>query len=314
MMEYTSGFAFVVVCLLLVGGVATTSTVATGQSQQADILTANLTSTDGLTIDVRIDTDNFTTQTRFHNPTSRQEDTGLVLRFDRQGRHSIDADLAPGETVTREVEFAESIDPFRDTHTVSLSTFGNATSLSFHHDVNLSAPEQVPIPQITNVTVANDTIEGDPSTVAYVTVTNPTNQLYSMKLMVHSLETGGGWYPASVNRSDSRTIKAVLFEDRGTRVAGEARLYVNEPSNATGALDQVEFVGRAGEPTHVYNRSYEPVRGPWTDDPYQYQNESVRASETDPLPGSDRLRRIPTVAYVLGILVIVGGVLLRRRG
>jgi hypothetical protein len=301
-------------CVLAGIGLAAGPTAATDTADAPDVKTANLTTSDGLTFTVRLDLDTLTAHVEITNPTSKQQRAILKLVLDKQGRHTIDEQLPPGQTETEALDIRGSIDSLRDIHNVSISTFGNATTLSFHHDVNLSDPEQVPIPQITNVTVANGTIQGNASTVAYVRVTNPTNQLYSMKLMVHSLETGGGWYPASVNRSDSRTIKAVLFEDRGTRVAGEARLYINEPSNASGALDQVEFVGRAGEPTQVYNRSYQPVRGPWTDDPYQYENESLAPDDTDTIPGTDRLPDLPRVAYGIGALIVVAGVLLRRRG
>lgn len=300
-------------CLLLaVGSLATASTVATDTSDASDVKTANLTTSDGLTFAVRLNLDTLTAHVEITNPTSKQQRAILKFVLDKQGRHTIDEQLPAGQTKTETLDIRGSIDPLRDTHTVNISTFGNSTSLSFHHDVNLSDPDQVPIPKITNVTVANGTFRGEASAVAYVTVTNPTNQLYPMKLLVHTEETDGGLYGAAVNRSDSRTITVGLLDEQGATVAGEARLYVNRPRDAEGALDQVEFVGRAGEPTEVYNRSYEPVRGPWTDDPYQYENESL-GTDDGPLPGTDRFQDVPTAAYVVGLLV-VAGVLLRRRG
>jgi len=192
-------------------------------------------------------------------------------------------------------------------HQAYFSTYGASTRFNFTKDIDYRNTTRFPKPQITNVTVANGTVDGEPSTVAYVTVSNPTNQLYSMKLLVHTEETQGGLYGGSTPEYTNKTVKVELLEEPGTTVAGEVRLYVGEPSEREGGLDQVEFVGRAGEDTEVYNRSYEPATGPWAEDSYVYENESVGdddgwlgGSGSDPL-----VNGVVVAGFVVAVLVLV---------
>ena len=203
------------------------------------------------------------------------------------------------------------MDLLRNHHTIYISTFGADTYINFTRKLNSTHPGPVPAPQITNVRIANGTVKGRPGTVAYVTVTNPSNQLYPMKLMVHTTQTQGTLDGAATPAHNNSTLRVELFENPGVKVAGEARLYINKPSDVKGALDEVEFVGRAGGSTDVYNRSYQPVKGPWRNDSYAYQNASVERANHGGV-GLGGPTDVPPVAYVgvvvgaLAILLFVG--------
>lgn len=115
-------------------------------------------------------------------------------------------------------------------------------------------------PYIADVTVADGSIDGEPSAVAKVTIVNPSEQLYSTKLMVHTVGTDGSLYPASVGPSDSRTITVELLNERGAEIAGETRFYAGNMTTEEDALDQVEFAGRAGTQTRHWNVSFDSAR------------------------------------------------------
>ncbi|MFC7046170.1 hypothetical protein ACFQH6_12780 [Halobacteriaceae archaeon GCM10025711] len=157
--------------------------------------------------------------------------------------------------------------------------------------------------------VGKGTIDGEPSTVAYVTVANPTNQLYSMKLLVHTQGTDGSFYGAAMPTGENETIKVELLEDleayteSDAKIAGEARLYVNRPSMQEGALDQVEFVGEIDGETSHWNTSYEPVRGPWRENRYHYENESVPEPGEQVLPDQLRIPALAALGFV-GLLLV----------
>lgn len=250
---------------------------------------------------------NLTFLVRGSNPTDDWQYAGYVTKVDGRTRNDPQVNLSSGENFSHKFRVNESLDLLSTNHTIYFSTFGADTRFNFTKKIDYRNTTRFPKPQITNVTVANGTVDGEPSTVAYVTVSNPTNQLYSMKLLVHTEETQGGLYGGSTPEYTNKTVKVELLEEPGTTVAGEVRLYVGEPSEREGGLDQVEFVGRAGEDTEVYNRSYEPATGPWAEDSYVYENESVGdddgwlgGSGSDPL-----VNGVVVAGFVVAVLVLV---------
>lgn len=310
-----------VIALCSATAVAGVATPTSGYQVETSPLNGTLTSSNGVVYHYDVSPDDLSVSIDIENPTNRHQRPSIEVEVDKWGWHTIDTNLSSGETSEHEVDIRRSIDVLNDTHTVTVSTFGNWTDVTFTTTVEDLERNDVPKPHISDVQIVtaiydgpfNTTLDGKRTTMAHITVTNPTNQLYSMKLMVHSIETGGGWYPSSVPRGENRTMKAVLDEDFGETVAGEARLYTGSPSEVERALDQVEFVGRADGETHTYDRPYRPVTPPWGDDPYQYENESV--SRGDGVLGTDveSLDDVPAVAYLGGVLVVVALVLLRRR-
>jgi hypothetical protein len=266
-----------------------------------------LTSDSGVEYEIVFFERNFTLLVSAFNPTDEAKQSGYVVKIDGKRQRFTTENISSGSEFNHKIELKEGLDILSTNHTIYFSTFGADTRFNFTKKIDYRNTTRFPKPQITNVTVANGTVDGEPSTVAYVTVSNPTNQLYSMKLLVHTEETQGGLYGGSTPEYTNRTVKVELLEEPGTTVAGEVRLYVGEPSEREGGLDQVEFVGRAGEDTEVYNRSYEPATGPWAEDSYVYENESVGdddgwlgGSGTDPL-----VNGVVVAGFVVAVLVLV---------
>lgn len=210
------------------------------------------------------------------------------------------------------ISIAHGINTIRRGHTVTISTFGDSVQFNFTKEINSSNSRSVPTPYIQNVEVANGTIDGDPSAVAKVTVVNPSIHPYPLKLMVHTLGTDGSFYGASVAPGGTDTITVELLDERGTQIAGEARLYAGNLSEGDGAMDQVGFVGQAGENTKTWNETYEPIEGPWRSDGYEYRNATYEdeTSLAERLSGGHEIFGIPIVYLVSGL--VVGLVLARR--
>ncbi|WP_246045749.1 hypothetical protein [Halorussus ruber] len=190
------------------------------------------------------------------------------------------------------------------------STFGGHTQFNFTRKIDSAESGKIPKPYIEDVTVADGTINGEPSAVAKVTIVNPSKQLYSTKLMVHTVGTEGSYYPASVRPGDSRTITVELLDERGTEIAGEARFYAGNMTTEEGALDQVEFAGKAGEETRVWNTSYEPVRPTWMDDNYEYHNASYERGIAEKASAGYEIGGVPVI-YV-GLALVVGWLVVRK--
>ncbi len=222
---------------------------------------------------------------------------------------AVSYNLSADERWTKTINVSRHLDVLKDNHTVTVSTYGNATQFNFTREIDASNTS-LPKPHITDVRIAEGTIEDEPSSVAYVTIVNPSIQLYASKLMVHTEETDGSFYVPAVQPHESKTVKVELLDDRGERIAGEARLYTKNLSGEEGALDQVEFVGRAGENTTVWNESYEPVRGPWQEkNTYSYENETYSKSVEEKV-SSYEVEGVPVVYVVAGLL---GALLLARK-
>jgi len=236
--------------------------------------------------------------------------TGYVISVGNQRVYSSDLRLSSGETHTERINLTPGINVNQDNHTVTFSTYGNHTQFNFTREIDSSDPGAIPTPKITDVEVTNGTVKGKPSVVANVTLANPSEQLYSTKLMVHTVGTDGSLYPASVRPGDTRTITVELLDDRGAEIAGEARLYTGNMSTEEGAIDQVEFAGGVEGDTEVWNTSYEPVRPTWMDNNYEYENASYERSIGAELSRGHEVGGIP-VAYLAAALV--GGVVALRK-
>ena len=238
------------------------------------------------------------------NPTNWEEKViGYNIEIDGQRVHDADFRLDRNEQRTEKVNITPGIDVNRDEHTVTFSTYGNSTQFNFTREIDSTDPGKVPTPYISNVEVTDGTVNGEPSAVANVTLVNPSKQLYSTKLMVHTVGTDGSLYPASVRPESSRTITVELLDDRGAEIAGEARLYTGNMTTKEGAMDQVEFAGQAGEQTRVWNASYEPVRPTWMKDNYEYQNASYSQGLAEKASGGHEVGGVPIIYAVVGLLV-----------
>ena len=217
-----------------------------------------------------------------------------------------------GEEKNWKLNITRGINVMEHSHTVIISTFGNSTQFNFTKQANSANTEPVPTPYIQNIEVTNGTIDGEPSAVAKVTVANPSIHPYSLKLMVHTLETDGSFYGASVSPGENRTITVELLDERGTQIAGQARLYAGNLSKGDGAMDQVGFAGRAARDTKTWNETYEPVKGPWQSNGYEYHNETYEddASLAERLSGGYEILGVPIVYVISGL--VLGLALFRR--
>lgn len=254
---------------------------------------------------------NETVHVYVENDLNRTALGGLSLDVDGRELHDETFNLSIGEERSWTFNVTPGLNVVQDNHTVTVSTFSEFEQYNFTRDLDASNSGSIPRPHITNVKVTNGTIDGEPSAVAKVTVSNPGIQLYSTKLMVFTEGTDGSFYGASVPAGKNRTITVELLDQRGAKVAGEARLYTKNLSRPEGAMDQVEFVGQAGENTTVWNESYDPVKAPWRSDHYEYQNESIQtgADKTGIVPGMSW-----TQEFYAGIgVAILGLVGLKRK-
>lgn len=265
---------------------------------------------DGIIYEVSFFESNSTIVVEATNPLDWDEKiVGYSIRVDGQRVRDADFRLDRGEQRTEKINVTPGINVNEDDHTVAFYTYGNSTQFNFTRKINPSDPRDVPTPYISNVEVTTGTIEGETSAVANVTVANPSEQLYSTKLMVHTVETDGSLYPASVRPGDSRTITVELLDDRDAEIAGEARLYTGNLTTDEGGIDQVEFAGAPGSETQAWNASYEPVRPTWMSDNYRYDNDSYRSGLGEKLSRGRDVGGVPVVYPIVGL--VVGGLLVR---
>ncbi|WP_243700378.1 hypothetical protein [Halorussus pelagicus] len=237
------------------------------------------------------------------NPTKEKVNlTGYVLKVDKQRVHEENLNLSSGEQRTKQINITDGINVNQDEHTVTFSTFGGHAEFNFTRKIDSADSGKIPTPYIADVEVTEGTIAGEPSSVANVTLVNPSEQLYSTKLMVHTVGTDGSLYPASVRPGDTRTITVELLDDRGAEIAGEARLYTGNTTTAEGGIDQVEFAGQSGDQTQVWNDSYEPVRPTWMQNNYEYRNDSYGGIGTR-LSSGHELAGIPIVYICAAVLI-----------
>lgn len=236
--------------------------------------------------------------------------SGYNVLVDKRRVYSTDISLDQNEVHNREISIIQGINVNENSHSVKFVTYGNATQFNFTREINSSDPDGIPRPHITNVEVTNGQVKGKSSAVAEVTLVNPSDQIYSTKLFVHTTETDGSLYPASVRPGDTRTITVELLDERGSKIAGEVRLYTGNLTTKDGAMDQVEFAGQAGSDTRTWNASYEPVRPTWMSNNYEYHNGSYARSFGEKVSGGHEVGGVP-LAYV-GLALVGGFGILRK--
>ncbi|WP_238398124.1 hypothetical protein [Halorussus salinus] len=238
------------------------------------------------------------------NPTNEQiRLAGYVVTVDGKQVHEAELNLSEDEERIQNINLTKGINVNRDNHTVVFSTYGAHTQFNFTRKIDSADPGPIPTPYIADVEVTEGTIEGKSSTVANVTLVNPSEQIYSTKLMVHTVGTEGSLYPASVRPGDTRTITVELLDDRGAKVAGEARLYTDNLTDADSGIDQVEFAGQVGTETSVWNASYEPVRPTWMQNNYEYHNDSYAPGPATKLSRGYELAGIPVIYVLVGVVL-----------
>lgn len=242
------------------------------------------------------------------NPTKEyMQKAGFVVYVDNTRFQQTYFNMSPGQTVEKYVDITRGLSVVKNNHTVTISATGNATSYNFTEEINTSTTK-IPTPYIANVTVADGTIDGKPSSVAYVTIVNPSMRRYSTKLFVHTLGTDGSFYVPSPQPHNSTRIKVELLDKEDTKIAGEARLYTGNLTKKSGGIDQVGFAGKAGEETEQWNESFQPVRPTWMSNHYHYTNDTYSQGPAEKLSGNQEVGGIPiiyfTPALFIGLLFV----------
>lgn len=299
---------WIILAMLVFSAVsAPISALSQSVPNEESIETRSLTSAKGVHYTLTL-TENGTLSVAGDNKQDRRIPSGFTVRVDDRSLFKERVNFSAGETRTWSFDTNRGLDVVQDNHTITFSTFGNTTTYSFAREIESANADEYPTPYISDVTVTNGIVDGDPSSVTNITIVNHGPQLYGMKLLVNTEGTDGSFYGASIPSFTNETFTVELLEPRGDRIAGEARLYVDRPRKTEGALDQVEFVGSTDSNTEQWNTSYEPVRGPWLDDSYEYENESIRTDadareNLNPFDDPERRKYVNAVALTAAALL-----------
>lgn len=274
----------------------------------------NLSTPRGVNFTVYFYRSNATLSVIAHNANDDAITSAINVEVDKQYLYDNSSlDLPPGRTWKKQWNVSRGVDALEGDHTVTVSTFGNYTRFNFTREVDPETTD-IPTPYISNVVVQNGTIEGEPSAVADVTIVNPSIQTYPTKLMVHTTETDGSLYFPTVPPGEKRTVTVELLDERGSRIGGEVRLYAEDFAKGDGAFDQVEFVGQAGGRTNSWNETYEAVNGPWDEDGYEYENESLEPPTlAERLSNGYAIGGYPAIYAIAVVLIVLLGLLRKLR-
>ncbi|MGB9986126.1 hypothetical protein [Salarchaeum japonicum] len=243
-------------------------------------------------------------QLTVENPTERTLNT--TYSFDVDGwEYSRDSlSLQPGATHYREYNITDGIHVEQNNHSVHLLTAGGSAQFDFSGEYSTLSSGGVPTPKITNITIDTGTARGNESTVVYVTVKNPSENVYVSHVVAHTQETSATSSMANPLPGTSETVKLELLEPVGSDVRGEIRLFMGKPNETEGALAQVEFSGSAASETEYARETYEPFSLDGPNGGYSYSS----GAESGSVPAGVQW----IVAGGLG-LVLIGSVLWWRR-
>jgi len=304
--EFIYGMTILAVGVVILASLPFAAGISEGPTEKRTVVDS-----DGVLFNVTFSESNSAVTIEASNPTDWDGSlTGYTMRVDGERIRNESFRLGTDERRTDTVNITPGINVNEDNHTVTFYTYGNSTQFNFTQEIDSTNSGEVPTLYISDVELTTGTVKGRESTVANVTLVNPSKQLYSTKLMVHTVDTDGSLYPASVRPESSRTITVELLDDRNGEIAGEARLYSGNLTTQEGAMDQVEFAGEVDSETDVWNTSYEPVKPTWMDGNYQYHNASYSPGLDEKLSGGQKVEGIPAVYFVA--VLIVGWIAVRK--
>ncbi|MFC5973240.1 hypothetical protein ACFPYI_18060 [Halomarina salina] len=305
-----------VVSLLLFSTIGQSALIVQGQTSDVsdNLEIKKMTSMTGVDFYLAFNDTSHNLQINATNPTNRTLSTGIIIDGDNSTVLDEEMTLSPHENWSTSVNTNSSLDALRTNHVVRASTYGSTRAFEFEYDIDPEHSSVVPTPYIEETEISQAMIDGEQSTVVNVTVVNPSDQQYPTKLMVHTQGTDGSFYAAIVPTGESETVTVELLDDADSTIVGEARLYVDQFNQSDGGIDQVGFEGRVDGETVQWNESYAAVEGPWSDDPYQYQNASVGNSGiSDGIDTDSEVRGVPLVVIVAAIGVLSVALLIGRR-
>lgn len=215
--------------------------------------------------------------------------------------------LEPGESTFVTKNVTEYLNVNKNIHTVRVGVYPDFYNYNFTHELNASSPE-VSSPYIRDVEVLRHA-END-STSLRVTTFNPGKRAYSMYVQVETFGTDGRYTIAAPqpNQTDVETIQ--LDESSDEVVAGKVRIF-DEWAESSGKFDQKEFMAKPGEDTNAWDDHFEQVPG--TIDEYTYSNESAERHRADYVDEDVLSPLEKQVGAALTVILLVGGLLWRRR-
>ncbi len=246
------------------------------------------------------------------NPTSSRQYSGVSVTVDGATIRNTNHQLGSGETSNTTIKIQSALNALETSHEIRVSTYGAARSFTFTREIDATNSTTVPTPYIADTSVSSGSIDGEKSVVVNITVTNPSDQRYPTKLMVHTSGTDGSLYLPTADPGESTNVTVELLDDPDSVVVGEARLYAYDLNDSSGGIDQVGFEGRVNGTTSTWNESYTAIEGPWSEDAYRYENSSVdrpgffeRASDGNEVGGVPVV--VPGVAFaaLLGLAFLV---------
>jgi len=199
------------------------------------------------------------------------------------------------------------LDVKRDNHTVTLSALDEKYVYNFTQEMNASDPD-VPAPYIENVEVARN--EENDSTALRVAVRNPTKRGYGIYVQAKTFETKSVDDIGAPQENETQVFTLPLEESSSDVVAGKVRVFdnVGEPA---GKFDQKEFLAKPGNDTEAWDDEFENMPG--VGDSPDYSNETARQYREGYVNDELLSPLERQVGAVLTVLVLVGGVLWRRR-
>lgn len=200
------------------------------------------------------------------------------------------------------VNISEDIHAFRESHKVTVSTWGDSATFEFERDIDASTTTSVPVPYVTNVSLTSTDYLGDQYAAVNVTLHNPSVQAYLVRAMVDTTKTNGAKRDVGLRNHTTTSVIVPLKQSPG-EVRGEVRIYGGNASEHEDALAQVEFHGTTSGSTTFEEEPYVPVPEPaFAEDGRQYRyRPDDGGSLAEEVTGDTRLVAGAGLALVLGI-------------
>ncbi|MEE6210480.1 hypothetical protein U3A55_09950 [Salarchaeum sp. III] len=290
-------------CLLAILVVAVLTTGVHAASTPTEVDTKTFDSLMGAEYTVSFGESTKQLRVDIENPTDRTLNTTYSFDVDGWEYSRSTFTLKPDESRHQAYNITDGIRVEQDVHSIHLVTAGGSAQFEFNRTYSTLNPANVPVPKITDIEVDTGTARGNESTVAYVTVENPSKNVYVSHVVGYTQETAATSSMANPLPGTSETVTLELLEPIGSEVQGEIRLFMGQPNETEGALEQVEFSGAAGSETEYEQEVYEPFSLDGPNGGYSYGGSGSEGVPEDiPLLG----------AGVLGV-VLLGGVWWWRR-
>lgn len=236
--------------------------VSSGQADdETDVQTARLSSgVSDVRYNVTFYRSNLTLRIQGKNPGGTTK-ASHVIRVDNTTIAEEYKPIKRGDRWRDEVNITNEIHGFRESHEVTVSTWGDSVTFEFERDVDASRTTTVPVPTVTNVSLTTTTYLGDRYAAVNVTMHNPSVHAYLVSAMADTTRTNGIHRAVGLRNHTTNSVTVPLKQPPG-EVHGEVRIYGGQANEADDALTQVEFHGVTNGSTTFREEPYVPVPEP----------------------------------------------------